>query len=117
MTEKEESPIYEPGDVVYGDDPFKGDEAARPWLVISNHEGQPFYGDQYIALTLTTKSWHDGFIEIPDTDWTRGGTPDDSRIVPWGVQSLGSGDIGYWQGTLDDVIVEDAIESLVHYLD
>jgi hypothetical protein len=34
----EESAIYEPGDVVYGNDPFKGGEAARPWLIISNHE-------------------------------------------------------------------------------
>ena len=77
----EESPIYEPGDVVYGDDPFKGAEAARPWLMISNHEGQPFHGDQYIGLTLTTKTWHEDFIEIPETTWVRGGTPADSRIV------------------------------------
>lgn len=37
-----DAPIYEPGDVVYGADPYKGDEAARPWLVISNHEGARF---------------------------------------------------------------------------
>ncbi|SFK97792.1 hypothetical protein SAMN04487950_1704 [Halogranum rubrum] len=112
----EESPIYEPGDVVYGEDPFKGAEAARPWLIVSNHEGQPFYGDQYIALTLTTKTWHDDVIEIPEASWIRGGTPDDSRVVPWGVQSIGSGDIDYWQGTLDDEFVADAVQSLVDYL-
>ena len=32
MTEQE-SPIYEPGDVVYGVDPYKGGAAARPSVV------------------------------------------------------------------------------------
>jgi hypothetical protein len=109
-------PTYEPGDVVYGDDPFKGDEAARPWLVVSNHEGQPFHGEQYIALTLTTKSWHEAFVELAASDWLRGGTPEESCIVPWGVQSLGSDDIDYWQGTLTEEVVADAIQSLVDYL-
>ena len=50
----EGTPIFERGDVVYGDDPFKGEEDARPWLILSNHEGRPFYGEQYIAVTLTS---------------------------------------------------------------
>jgi mRNA interferase MazF len=61
----DETPIFERGDVVFGADPFKGDEAARPWLILSNFEGRPFHGDQYMALTLTTKSWMDGLVEIP----------------------------------------------------
>jgi len=43
-------------DIVYSDDPFIGNEDARPWLILSNHEGRPFHGEQYIAVTLTTKS-------------------------------------------------------------
>lgn len=112
----EETPIYEPGDVVYGDDPYKGDEAARPWLVISNHEGRPFHGDQYIAVSLTTRTWMDGLIEIGAEEWVRGGTPADSRIVPWGVQSIDSDDIAYWQGRVTSQLVSDVIESLVDYL-
>ena len=50
------TPILERGDIVYGDDPFKGDEDARPRLIVSNHDGRPSYGDQYVALTLTSKS-------------------------------------------------------------
>lgn len=88
MTSDESIPIFERGDVVYGDDPFKGVEAARPWLVLSNHEDRPFHGEQYIALTLTSKSWTNGLIDIPAESWLRGGTPDESRIVPWGVQSI-----------------------------
>jgi mRNA interferase MazF len=84
----EETPIFDRGDVVYGDDPFKGDEDARPWLILSNHEGRPFHGEQYIALTLTSKSWMDGLIDIPEESWLHGGTPDESRIVPWGANSV-----------------------------
>lgn len=36
----EETPIFERGDVVYGDDPFKSEEDARPWLILSNHDGR-----------------------------------------------------------------------------
>ena len=63
--------FYERGDVVYGDDPFKREEDARPWVIVSNPGGNPFHGEQYIALTLTTKCWMDGLIEIPETAWIR----------------------------------------------
>ncbi|MCY4730611.1 type II toxin-antitoxin system PemK/MazF family toxin [Natronomonas gomsonensis] len=106
-------PIFERGDVVYGADPFKSEGDARPWLILSNHEGRPFHGEQYIALTLTSKFWLDGLIEIPETGWIRGGTPDDSRIVPWAVQSIAREDIDFWQGRLDGTLVEEAVAALV----
>jgi hypothetical protein len=109
-------PLYQPGDVVYGDDPYKGDEDARPWLVISNHEGTPFHGEQYIALSLTTRSWMEGLLDIDENDWIRGGTPDESRIIPWAVQSIGRTDIDYWQGRLTERRVTEAIEALVGYV-
>jgi hypothetical protein len=109
-------PIYKPGDVVYGSDPYKGADAARPWLIIANHEEKPFHGEQYIGLSLTTRTWMEDLIEIEETDWIYGGTPDDSRLVPWAVQSLDSADIDFWQGRLDEVLVERAIRSLVAYL-
>lgn len=112
MTSDDE-PVYERGDVVYGDDPFKSAEAARPWLVVSNHEGRPFHGEQYLALTLTTRSWMDGLVEIPDPAWVRGGTPKTSRIVPWGVQSLARGDVDRWQGRLREDVVDEAVDALV----
>jgi hypothetical protein len=55
----DDQPVFERGDVVFGADPFKRAEAGRPWLVLSNHEGRAFHGEQYIAVTLTTKSWMD----------------------------------------------------------
>lgn len=116
MTEADRSPIFSRGDVVYGDDPFKRTETPRPWVICTNHEGRPFHGDQYIALTLTSKSWMDDLIDIPESSWIRGGTPQRSRIVPWGVQSLGRADIGHWQGTIAEDLVESAVEALMDEL-
>ncbi len=116
MTDDDSDPVFERGDVVYGDDPFKGAGAARPWLVLSNHQGRPFHGEQYIALTLTSKSWMDGLIEIPEESWVRGGTPEPSRIVPWGVQSIDHEDIDFWQGRLRNEPVDDAVAVLIEEL-
>ncbi len=112
----DETIIFERGDVVFGDDPFKGEAAARPWLILSNHEGRPFHGEQYIAVTLTTRTWMDGLIEVPEESWLRGGTPDDSRVVLWGVQSIGRADIDFWQGRLDGDLVDQVVDAVVEEL-
>ena len=39
MTDENAIPIFERGDVVYGDDPFKSEDDARPWLILSNRNG------------------------------------------------------------------------------
>lgn len=58
----------------------------------------------------------DGLINIPEESWLRGGMPDESRIVPWGVQSIGHDDIDFWQGRLADDIVGIATTALVDEL-
>ena len=58
----------------------------------------------------------DGLIEIAEESWVRGGTPDESRIVPWGVQSIAHEDIGFWQGRLDSELVDEAVAALVEEL-
>ena len=55
------------GTIVFADDPFKGDDASRPWLIIGTDE-TPFHGEQYIALTLSTKTWYDERVPIDDDD-------------------------------------------------
>lgn len=120
MTESDDRPngdaVYERGDVVYGRDPFEREEAARPWLVLTNHEGRPFHGDQCVALTLTTKSWLDGLVAIRSSDWIHGRTPHGSRLVPWGVQSLARSDIDRWQGRLAPERGDEAMDALVSSL-
>ena len=66
---------YDRGDVVFGADPFDNDKDARPWLIISD-DSHPFYGEQYVSLTLTSKMWYDDGFELCDDDWIRGGMPE-----------------------------------------
>lgn len=112
----DESPVYEVGDVVFGADPYKGADSGRPWLIIENHDGKPFHGEQYVALSLTTRTWMDGLIEVGEEAWVRGGTPRESRIIPWAVQSISADDIDSWQGRITDEYVTEATDSLVAYL-
>jgi len=46
----------------------------------------------------------------------RGGIPDVSRIVPWGVQSIDHEDIDFWHGRLDSDLVDEAVAALVEEL-
>ena len=58
----------------------------------------------------------DGLIDIPEERWLRGGMPDESRIVPWGIQSIDHEDIDFWQGRLDSDLVDVAVTALVEEL-
>jgi len=82
---------FERGDVVWGVDPFKQDShgttespdggvAPRPWLVIST-EAVPFHPEQYLCLTLTTRTWHEDAIPLAADDWVAGGAPAESSIL------------------------------------
>lgn len=106
---------YERRDVVYGADPFKGENYARPWLVISN-QTHPFHGEQYVVLALTTKTWHDGLVPIRDGDWVEGGTPESSHVIPWSVETLDHGDVDYRQGTLKPEVVNRSVDELTDYV-
>lgn len=107
---------FERGDVLYGDDPFKGEEYARPWLVVSNGT-HPYQGEQYVVLALTTRTWHDDLVEIPEEAWSKGGTPKPSRIVPWSVETQEAADVRHWQGSLERGVVDTAVEDLVGYVE
>ncbi len=103
------------GDVVYGADPFKGADYSRPWLVINNGS-HPFHGEQYVVLALTSKTWHDGLLEVHNDDWTEGGTPRQSSVIPWSVETLDQTDIDHWQGTLSPEIVTQAVSKFRTYI-
>ncbi|MFC7156174.1 hypothetical protein ACFQPA_12045 [Halomarina halobia] len=85
---------FERGDVVWGVDPFKQDPitdpevspdgggvAPRPWLIVST-EAVPFHPDQYLCLTLTTRTWHGASIPLSAESWAEGGAPEGSSIMP-----------------------------------
>ncbi|MDG5817418.1 type II toxin-antitoxin system PemK/MazF family toxin [Natronococcus sp. A-GB7] len=106
---------FERCDVCYGADPFKGDDYARPWLIISN-EQHPFQGEQYVVLALTTRTWHDGFVRISEDEWIEGGTPKPSSIVPWSVETIERGDIEFRQGRIESSLVDGTVAELTDYL-
>ena len=58
----------------------------------------------------------DGLINIPGESWLHGGMPDESQIVPWGVQSIDYEDIDFWQGRLDSDLIDQAVAALVEEL-
>ncbi|WP_132057674.1 type II toxin-antitoxin system PemK/MazF family toxin [Halorussus amylolyticus] len=108
---------YDRGDVVYGEDPFDNGTDARPWLLVSD-DSHPFYGGQYIALTLTSKSWYDEGFELRDEHWLRGGMPENSKVVTWGHASPAHDDLDHdrWQGTLKAEAVDACVERAVDYM-
>jgi mRNA interferase MazF len=106
---------YERGDVVEAGDPFTDANTSRPFLVVSTDD-HPFHGDQYVAVTLTTKTWYDDTIGLEDADFLAGGVPDRSSIVPWGVASPAQDDVTDWFGRIDEDVVDRTVDELIEYL-
>lgn len=105
------------GTVVVAADPFRDEEGAgRPFLLI-NRRDVPFHGDQYIALSLTTRTWHDDRIPIEADHWDEGGAPTSSSIMPWSVNAITDGWIDYRQGALHEESVETAVARLTEYVE
>lgn len=106
---------YERGDVVEVGDPFRGGDGSRPFLLV-NTDSHPFHGEQYVAVTLTTRTWYDETLALPNRAFVDGGVPENSSIVPWGVSSPGSDDVTDWFGRVRQSTVDDSVEQLVGYL-
>ena len=105
------------GDVVVANDPFSDDETAgRPFLII-NRSKTPFHGEQYIALSLTTRTWHEERIPLDEGDWAEGGAPESSSLMPWSVNSIKTEWIDYRQGTLRENVVAEAVAQLIDYVE
>lgn len=106
---------YKRGDVVEAGDPFNEGPRSRPFLLI-NTTAHPFSDEQYIAVTLTTRTWHDETIPLAAEDFVEGGVPERSFIVPWGVTSPAHDDINDWFGRIGQPAVDDAVDQLVTYV-
>jgi hypothetical protein len=106
----------ERGDVVVATDPFKDESTGRPFLVVGRDD-TPFHGEQYIALALTTRTWHDERIALKEGYWVDGGAPESSSIMPWSVNAVKSEWIAYRQGTLHKDVVDRAVDRVVSYIE
>ncbi|WP_247729914.1 type II toxin-antitoxin system PemK/MazF family toxin [Halovivax limisalsi] len=105
----------ERGTIVYADDPFKGADAGRPWLVCNTSQ-MPFAEQQSIALTLTTKTWYDERICIAATDVVDGELPRSSSILPWAIASIERDAIDERLARVAPSLVDEAILHCVSYL-
>lgn len=103
------------GDVVVATDPFHEDASGRPFVII-NRPATPFHGEQYIVLSLTTRTWHDERVPIPDDDWVDGAAPESSSIMPWSANTLKRDWVAFQQGTIAEKLVDRAVARLVDYL-
>ncbi|QCS43980.1 type II toxin-antitoxin system PemK/MazF family toxin [Natrinema versiforme] len=106
---------YERGDVVVALDPFRDGSSGRPFLLI-DYEKTPFHGEQYISLSLTTRTWYEERIPLDEADWEEGGAPRSSSIMPWSVNSIDSDLIESYQGRLRNDIVDEATAQLSEYV-
>jgi mRNA-degrading endonuclease toxin of MazEF toxin-antitoxin module len=106
---------YERGDVVEAGDPFNEGKPTRPFLLVSD-ETHPFAGEQYIAVTLTTKTWYEETVSLDSDDFLDGDVPADSYVVPWGVVSPAHDDIRDWFGRVSPTVVDEVVDQLVTYL-
>jgi len=102
---------YERGDVVIALDPFVQAERGRPFVIISTAD-IPFHGEQYLAASLTTRTWHAEGIPVPTEKWTRGGAPKASAIMPWSLNSLKHEWVDTYQGRLRSTVVDEAVNAL-----
>lgn len=106
---------YERGDVVMAADPFEHTESGRPFLIVST-EDTPFHGEQYIAVSLTTRTWYEDRIPLTADHWLEGGAPKSSSIMPWSVTSLKHEWIDTYQGRLRSDIVDRTASSLADWI-
>lgn len=106
---------YQRGDVVAVSDPFTERESGRPFL-IANTDAHPFVGEQYVAVTLTTRTWYDGTIPLAEEDFVEGGVPKDSFVGLWGVVSPACSDITDWFGRISQEVVDETVAELTGYL-
>lgn len=106
---------YERGDVVEASDPFDEGKASRPFVIV-NTTTHPFAGDQYIALTLTTKTWYDETIPLSEGDFVDRTLPKKSFIVPWSISSPQREGIETYLGQLSAEVVDRAVEAAFEYV-
>lgn len=60
---------------------FNEEKPSRPFAIV-NTGSHPFDGEQYVAPTLTTRTWYDETVPLTEDDFLEGGLPNRSFLVP-----------------------------------
>ena len=106
----------ERGHVVLAPDPFEPEgDSTRPWVVVNNEE-HPFNKQQYVVMTLTTRTWHDDRIPLGEEDYVHRRAPEDSSVVPHSVASVKPRLMTDYVCRVRDEPLNEAVRTLVEYL-
>ena len=104
---------YPQGAIVIAEDPF-GNNPKRPYLILSN-DHVPFYGQEYIAVVITTTAQTEA-IELTDNRFETGRLPRTSYVSPWSVLTLKDWMITKQPAQATDATVDDVRQEMETYL-
>lgn len=104
---------YSQGAIVIAEDPF-GNTPKRPYLILSN-EQVPFYGQEYIAVVITTTARTEA-IELTADRFETGRLPRTSYVSPWSVLTLKDWMITKQPAKATDTVVDEIRQEMKIYL-
>ncbi len=104
---------YPQGAIVIAEDPF-GNNPKRPYLILSN-DHVPFYGQEYIAVVITTTARTEA-IELTANRFETGRLPRTSYVSPWSVLTLKDWMITKQPAKATDATVDDVRQEMETYL-
>ena len=104
---------YPQGAIVIAEDPF-GNNPKRPYLILSN-DHVPFYGQEYIAVVITTTARTEA-IELTDNRFETGRLSRTSYVSPWSVLTLKDWMITKQPAKTTNATVDDVRQEMETYL-
>ncbi|QAU11507.1 hypothetical protein EKH57_01240 [Halorubrum sp. BOL3-1] len=104
---------YPQSAIVIAEDPF-GNAPKRPYLILSN-DHVPFYGQEYIAVVITTTARTEA-IELTTNRFEKGRLPQMSYVSPWSVLTLKDWMITKQPAKATDTTVDDVRQEMEAYL-
>lgn len=84
--------------------------------MIVDNEDQPFHGEQYVVMGLTTRTWYEERIPLTEEDYVDRKAPKDSSIVPHSVLSVQPEMITDYVCEVRKGKVDEGVDKLVEYL-
>lgn len=105
---------YSQGAVVEGDD-LVGPRNTRPYVILSN-KNHPFYGNEYIALVVSTTPRNSAF-KLDSNTFQRGKLPKRSFVNPWNPVTMKDTAIKKHVASLTKSAVDDLADEVNNYIE
>jgi len=105
----------ENGDIVWVNDLYKQGNSGRPALVVGNTE-MPDHGRQFVAVNLSSRTYHARSLEIEESDYAGDSLPFESHALPWVFQSLSPEHLQSYVTCLTEEKLEEISEAARSYI-